>query len=147
MTLPTIARGASGPASVLRLVHAQRSPAKISAVERTDRLIGVRIFHLDESEAARSTRLSIRDHCDGLDLADRCEQLSQISFGRAPREIPYIDLLHCSFHSRPREPAFLSKRDQARRLLGSASASRELSPTSTVHRRIASKLILDRLTH
>lgn len=72
---------------VLRLVHSDCPPVELLAIELFDRLIGcgcVRVGH--EPEAARATRLTVRDDLRLGDLAEAPEGLLQAIVGGAPRQ-------------------------------------------------------------
>ena len=66
-TAATITATAAGTLTLLRLVHLQRPTVEISAIQSLHgtRCIGVR--HFDEPEAARTTRVPIRNQRNFLD--------------------------------------------------------------------------------
>src|SRR5262249_59503360 len=68
--------GAGAAAAVLRLVHLDGAAPEVAPVEGPDRVRGsARLGHLDEGEAARSTRLAVHDDAHGLDRAVSTESV------------------------------------------------------------------------
>ena len=94
----TLARPAT-PASALHFwpgfVDIDIPPSKLSAIERRDcflTLFGVRHFY--ESEASRTTRITICHDGNPIYRAVWAKQLPQIVFPGVEIEIPYKDVLH-----------------------------------------------------
>jgi hypothetical protein len=78
-----------------RFIHGQGTPAIGVSIESGDCRFGfVVIRHLDESKSARTPCVAISHHCYAFDCSIRLEELTEVSFGRAEREISYEDFLH-----------------------------------------------------
>lgn len=76
-----------------RLVDRQVTAVDVLAVERLDRGAGlVVILHLDEAEAAGTTRLAIHDQRRGEHLAVGLEELAETGLRRIERQIADVEL-------------------------------------------------------
>src|SRR5213082_930297 len=84
-----VARGA-----LLGLIHPQRPPAQLLAVDILDRARGVGARHLNEPEAARPAGVAIGDDAHRLDGAVRREQLADLGVSRGKWQVANIDLRH-----------------------------------------------------
>src|SRR6185503_13354675 len=81
----------SGP----RFVDAQRASADVFAVElRNGRFGFALVRHLDETETARASRLSIHEDLDGRNLAKRTEGIAKLVFAHLVRQISNVDIHH-----------------------------------------------------
>src|SRR6185369_13443285 len=78
-TAAAIATAAAARRALLRLAHVQRPTLEFAAVERADRLLGIRRrTHLDEAEAARPPSVAIGDNRCGLTRPHLGEQRFEI---------------------------------------------------------------------
>src|SRR6266550_7162993 len=87
-----VAAAAAG--ALLGLIHPQRTPAELLAVEILDRARGIGARHLDEPEAARPAGVAIGDDAHRLDGAVLCEQLAHLGVSGGKRQVANIDLRH-----------------------------------------------------
>jgi len=78
----------------LGFVHLQRATVHLVAIEALDGAGGVRIRHLDEAEAARTTGVTVVDQGDGLDGAVRREQRADGGLVGRERKVSNVDLAH-----------------------------------------------------
>jgi hypothetical protein len=79
------------------LVDVQGTATEVLLVEGFDRLGSVVTGHLDEAKAAGASGLAVSRQDDRHNLAILREELSDILFARAKREIPYVDPLIQAF--------------------------------------------------
>src|SRR5437764_7532822 len=82
-----VARGA-----LLGLIHPQRPPAQLLAVDILDRARGVGARHLDEPETARPAGVALGDDAHRLDRAVLCEQLAHLGVSGGKRQVAHIAL-------------------------------------------------------
>src|SRR5439155_23287761 len=87
-----VAAAAAG--ALLGLIHPQRTPAELLAVEILDRARGIGARHLDEPEAARPAGVAIGDDAHRLDGAVRREQLADLGVSSGKWQVANIDLRH-----------------------------------------------------
>ena len=86
----------SGP----RFVDAQRASADVFAVElRNGRFRFALVRHLDETETARASRLSIHEDLDGRNFTKCTEGIAKLVFAHAIGQIAYIDIHHRGSHA------------------------------------------------
>src|SRR5512143_3614057 len=74
------------------LVHANRAAVMLRAVQRLDRLLRVRVAHLDESESLRAPGIAIDDHRRGLHGAVALEESPEAGVVHPVREVSHIEL-------------------------------------------------------
>ena len=87
------APGATAPRRPLaRLAHTQRAAAEVTAVRSVEGVRHVRVFHLDEAEAPRTTGLTIAHDGRGSHLAERAEEILQLGLGGTPGEVSNVKL-------------------------------------------------------
>src|ERR1700739_3910392 len=80
-----------------RLVHSERTPARILAIQTGNgffRFVVVRHFH--ETKAARSSSGTVGHNSRTFNRSKRREQGAQLVFGKAKGKITYKNLLHGS---------------------------------------------------
>src|SRR5438876_4496620 len=96
LSLPALrsAAAAVARAALLGLIHPQRPPAQLLAVDILDRARGVGARHLDEPETARPAGVAIGDDAHRLDGAVLCEQLAHLGVSGGKRQVAHIDLRH-----------------------------------------------------
>jgi hypothetical protein len=76
------------------LVDLDVATAEVAPVEGADGVgRGALFLHLDEGEAARAARLTVRDDGDGLDATVSTEGFLEVFFGAGEREVSYVKLL------------------------------------------------------
>jgi hypothetical protein len=129
----TATTAAATAALVERLVDAQRAATVVTAIQLSDRLVGIRPVHLDEPEPARTSSLSVIYDRRGLYGAVGSKELSQIIVCRGPREIANINLLHELTPCPVWEPKF-SSRAHARPPLLLIREAKIISTDSSVER-------------
>src|SRR5690606_8342653 len=75
------------------LVDAQGAPADVLAVQLSDcRLRFFLVRHLDETETARSPRLTIHQDLDGGHLAIRCKRIAKLAFAHCIGKIADVNI-------------------------------------------------------
>src|SRR3954454_23444356 len=77
----SVARISARTRLVLRFVDSERAAVKILSIQRLHRPRGIRTGHLDEAEAAGTTRLPIVDQRERLNSAMGGEQIANGIFG------------------------------------------------------------------
>src|SRR5215471_2513271 len=79
------------------LVDSQCPSTQIGSIQGRDRFVGFTgIGHFDEPETAGAARIPIGHDCDLFDYAMRLEDISQLRFTCAMRQISYVKVLHCN---------------------------------------------------
>jgi hypothetical protein len=79
------------------LVYIQGSSTQICTIQGLDCVIGfIGICHFDESETPGTARIPIGYKCDLFDRAMCFEDISQLRFGCAVRQISNVKVLHRS---------------------------------------------------
>ena len=77
----------------LRYRDSERAALKVLAVECTDRLVGRLGWHLDEREAARLARLTVRRHSDRNHFTELGKERLQVLLTRLVRQVSHVDSL------------------------------------------------------
>jgi hypothetical protein len=88
----TTAATAATTAAILRLFHRDLTSLDVAAVDLLDRLARF-VFgrHLDEAEAARTTRLTVRDDLRVRYGAKAAEEVAQVQLGDRVRQITNVE--------------------------------------------------------
>jgi hypothetical protein len=91
-TAATAAAAAAAFSARLRLVHAQRTPIDVLAIERLDGALRILFaFHFDERKATRATGVPVEHDLDVGDLAAVAfERGAQGVFGGLEGEVSYV---------------------------------------------------------
>src|SRR5262249_3751125 len=89
--------------TIFRFIDLQPTSVDLFVVQRIDRLVRRRVFHFDETEAARTAGIAIGDDRGRTNVAVGREQLLEVTIRGAPRQISNVDLLH-SITPRPDDP-------------------------------------------
>src|ERR1700683_3691442 len=79
---------------LLCFVDAQRSAIHLKAVQRLDRCLGLRLGHLDETEAARLASLAVVDEFHRIHLAVTFKQSLHVLLGGIEGQIAHINRRH-----------------------------------------------------
>ena len=88
--------------SRLGLVGFQNPSAKLDSIERLDRTFSA-IHHIDEPEAARSTRGTVSDDVDRFDLSMATKEISKLVLRGVERKVPDVDLQSRLLKKLPKE--------------------------------------------
>lgn len=78
----------------LSLVDAERATAKILAIQRLNRGVGIGIVHFNEAKAARASGFPIGNELHGAHFTVSREQVSNLLFRGGKGEVSDIDRLH-----------------------------------------------------
>ena len=83
-----------------RLVHIDRAPTKLSAIEPRDGLLAFFVIrHFNETEASRPACLAISQNARTLHMSISLEKLAQLVFGRVEAEIANEDVFQVASFS------------------------------------------------
>ena len=80
--------------AIFGFVDLQPTTVDFFVIECADGFVRCLVFHLDETEAARTAGVSIRDDRGRTDVAMGRKQLLEVTIRGAPGQISNVDLLH-----------------------------------------------------